>query len=178
MSSFSSTENRAGVGYGFGIADTGSTQGPYQLGTIIRAQDGEASSALGVGEFIYLKSNATEVLGSLVTYNPKEGTTTLTTTSGKNTGQPVAVSMAAKAAGQYGFYQIGGVANMAKGVVDFGLASPVYTSTSTAGYVTATAGSGNQILGAITANAASVSSTTSLIYVTIDRPHLSGISNA
>lgn len=175
MSNYFSTENRAGVGYGFGIADATASQGPYNLGAIIRAQDGEASSNLGVGEFIYLKSNAVETIGSLVTYNQQSGTTTLVATTAERAGAPVAVSMATKAAsGLYGFYQIAGVAQMAKGVVDFGLASPVYRSGTTAGYVTSASASGNQIEGAVTANTASVASTTSLIYVQIDRPQLQG----
>src|ERR1700742_2706009 len=112
MSNYFSTDNRAGVGYGFGIADATASQGPYALGTIVRAQDGEASSNLGVGEFIYLKNGVAETTaGVLVNYNPAAGTTTLVTTSQKNTGQPVAVSMAAKtSSGMYGWYQIGGVA--------------------------------------------------------------------
>lgn len=175
MSSYFSIENRAGVGYdSTGIADVSSTQGPYRLGTIIRAADSSTES-LGVGEFIYLKGNVTEILGSLVTYNPTVGTTTLIPTSNKNLGYPVAVSMAAKAAGQHGWYQISGVARMAKDVNDFGTAAKIYASTATAGYATASATSGAQILGAITANSASVSSTTSTILVTINRPHLQGV---
>jgi len=176
MSNFFSTDNRAGVGYGFGIHDANSTQGPYRLGDIIRATDSanSGSTLLGSGEFIYLKGNATEVEGSLVTYNPTLGTTTLTTTAGEFTGLPVAVSMVAKTAGQYGWYQIAGVAKLAKGVVDFGLASRVWTSGATAGYVTSASASGRQILGIVTANSASVSSITSTILATINRPHLEG----
>lgn len=175
--SYFSSDNRAGVGYGFGIADTGSTQGPYRLGEIIRAIDNVAvgSGGRGGGEFIYLKSNATEVEGSLVFYNQALGTTTLTTTSGKNLGYPIAVSMVAKAAGQYGWYQIAGIAKLAKDTNDFGLAAKVYTSTATAGYATASATSGNQVLGMITANSASVSSTTSTVLAEINRPHLQGV---
>jgi hypothetical protein len=173
MSNFFSTENRAGVGYGYGIADATASQGPYDLGAIVRAQDNATS--LGTGEFIYLKSNAVEKIGSVVAYNIAAGTTTLIATTDERTGYPVAVSMATKATtGMYGWYQFSGTAVMRKGVVDFGFPSKIYTSKVSAGYVTSAAASGNQILGAETANTASVSSTTSLINVTIDRPALQG----
>ncbi len=149
----------------------------HPLGTVRRFQDSTANSGSTQGgmEAIYLTGATNTVQGSLVTYNPYIGTTTLTSTTAKNTGQPVAVAAAAlNTTSSFGWYQIGGVALMAKGVVDFGLAAPIYTSTTTAGYVQAVSASGNQVLGAITANAASVASTTSLIYVTLDRPHLQG----
>lgn len=160
------TENRAGLG---APTDTSSTQ-LYPLGTIARGQD----STLGVGEFIYLAGVINTTVGSVVTFNPTLGTTTLVPTTSQFQGSPVAVAMAANGAGLYGWYQFEGVAQLAKGAVDFPTNSPVYMSTVTAGYVTVTASSGNQLLGALTANSASVSSTTSLIYVTIDRPHLQG----
>lgn len=149
----------------------------HPMGTVRRFQDtaGTSSGTQGGIEAIYLQGAASTKQGSLVTYNPREGSTTLVSTSAKNTGQPVAVAAAAtNTTGTWGWYQIGGVALMRKGVVDFGTAAPVYFSTVTAGYVTSAAGSGSQVLGAITANSASVASTTSTIYVTIDRPHMQG----
>ena len=173
MSNYFSIENRAGVGYGTGFADVSSTQGPYTLGTIVRGKDG-ATTNLGVGEFIYLLCTSATVVGSLVTYDQAQGLAAPVSTTTERSGRPVAVAMAAAAAGQYFWGQIGGVAVMAKGVVDFPTASPIYRSGTTAGYITVTAASGNQVLGAVTANSASVSSTTSLINVQIDRPHLQG----
>lgn len=177
MSNFISTESRLGVGFNAtGFYDVGSTQGPYQIGARLRARDTVTggSGNLGSGEFIYLLGNATEVEGSIVTYNETLGTTTLVTTSTERSGAPVAVAMAAKAAGQYGWYQIQGTAKLAKGVVDFPTNSPIYRSGVTAGYVTVTAASGNQILGATTANSASVGSLTSTILANIQFPHLQG----
>lgn len=174
MSNYFSIENRAGVGYGgTGFADVSSTQGPYTLGTVLRAKD-TATTALGMGEFIYLLYTTTTVLGSLITYNQATGSAAPVSTTTERSGAPVAVTMAVGAAGQYGWAQIEGVAVMAKGVVDFPVSSPIYRSGVTAGYITVTAASGNQILGAMTANAASVASTTSLINVQINRPHLQG----
>jgi hypothetical protein len=174
MSSYYSIENRAGVGAdSTGIADVGSTQGPYRLGTIVRAADKDTTN-LGVGEFVYLKASATTVVGSVVTYNPTLGTAAPVATTSERAGAPVAIAMGAAASGQYFWGQIGGVALVAKGVVDFPTASPVYRSGTTAGYITVTAASGNQIEGALTANSASVSSLTSTILVQINRPHLQG----
>jgi hypothetical protein len=155
---------------------TVSSTSNHPLGTVRRFQDSAAASGTQGGiEAIYLQGAASTLQGSCVTYNPLVGSTTLITTGAKNTGAPVAFAAAAiNTTGSFGWYQIGGTALVAKGVVDFGLASPIYTSTVTAGLVTSAAGSGNQILGAITSNAASVSSTTGMIYVTLDRPHLQG----
>jgi hypothetical protein len=177
MSNYISTESRLGVGFNAtNISEVGSTQGPYSVGTRIRARDTVTggSANLGNGEFIYLLGNATEVEGSIVTFNETLGTTALVTTTAERSGAPVAVAMAAKAAGQYGWYQLQGTAKLAKGVVDFPTNSPVYRSGTTAGYVTVTAASGNQIEGMITANSASVGSLTSTILANIAFPHLQG----
>lgn len=157
-------ENRIGLG---SPTDTSSTQA-YTLGTVAQGTD----NTWGNGEFIYLAGAANTVQGSVVTFNPTLGTTTLVPTTSERQGSPVAVAMAACTAGLYGWYQVEGVAIVAKGVVDFPTNSPVYMSKSTAGYVTVTAGSGNQLAGALTANSASVSSITSTILITLDRPHL------
>lgn len=148
----------------------------HPLGTVRRFQDSTAASGTQGGiEAIYLQGASNTIQGSVVTYNPRDGSTTLIATNLKNSGRPVAVAAAAiNTTGSFGWYQIGGVALVAKDATDFGTAGSVYTSTTTAGYVTSTAASGNQMLGAITANSASVSSTTSTIYVTLDRPHLQG----
>lgn len=167
-----STDNRAGVQP---ITDVSSVQN-HQLGTIVRGQDSTAGSGgQGAGEFIYLQGASSTIAGSLVTYNTRDGSTTLVPTSNKNLGWPVAVAMAAtNTTGTYGWYQIAGVAKMAKDAVDFGTAAKVYASTTTAGYVQSSVASSAQVLGAITANSASVSSTTSTIFVEINRPHLTG----
>lgn len=174
MSTYFSIENRAGVGANStGFAEVSSTAGPYTLGTIIRAKDKD-TTALGVGEFVYLLYTSATVEGSVVTYNQATGSAAPVATTSERQGSPVAVAMAVAAAGQYGWAQIGGVAKVAKGVVDFPTASPIYRSGVSAGFVTVTAASGNQILGAMTANAASVGSLTSTILVQINRPHLQG----
>ncbi len=59
----------------------------------------------GVGEFIYLLGVASTVVGSWVTYEQDNGATTLLAA---NAIGPVAVSMSANVASQYGWYQIYG----------------------------------------------------------------------
>lgn len=160
-------ENRVGLG---SPTDIGSTQ-LYDLGTIAQGRD----SVLGNGEFIYLAGASSTIPGSVATFRTNSGTTTLVPTTSESQGSPVAVAMAAcNTTGTYGWYQIEGTALVAKGVVDFATNAPVYMSKVTAGYVTSAAGSFNQLLGALTANSASVSSTTSTIYITLNRPHLQG----
>src|SRR5690606_10196909 len=122
-------ENRIGLGSPY---DVGSTQ-LYPLGTLAQGQD----STLGNGEFVYLAGQTNTVLGSVVTFNPTAGVTTLVPTTSEGQGSPVAVAMAAAStSGTYGWYQVEGVATVAKGVVDFPPNSPVYMSKVTAGYVT------------------------------------------
>lgn len=85
-----------------GIADLSTTQ-LTQLGKIVDAYD----STYGAGEFIYLKGVASTVVGSWVTYNLDDGSTTLLAA---NAIGPVAVAMSICVAGSYGWYQIQGKA--------------------------------------------------------------------
>lgn len=101
-----------------------STPGPW-LGDIATAQD----PSYGVGEFIYLKGVANTALGSWVTYNSDDWSTTLLAADAIG---PVAVAMAATIAGEYGWYQIQGkaIGKALAGYLDNALV-----------YATATAGS-------------------------------------
>ena len=62
----------------------------------------------GMGEFIFLKGVASTAVGSWVTYNDDDYSTTLLAA---NAIGPVAVAMSANVANQYGWYQITGNAN-------------------------------------------------------------------
>lgn len=84
------------------IATTDTTQN-HPLGTIRKAAD----PTYGAGEFIYLKGVANTAVGSWVTYNLDDGSTTLLAA---NAIGPVAVAMSANVASQYGWYQISGKA--------------------------------------------------------------------
>ena len=88
-----------------GIASVSATSDPkHPVGTIVRAKD----PTYGEGEFIYLKGVASTAVGSWVTYNLDDGTTTLLAA---NAIGPVAISMSANtAATTYGWYQISGKA--------------------------------------------------------------------
>jgi len=116
---FVSVEARAGVQ---AIADTSTTQ-QHALGTIVRAVD----EVYGEGEFVYLKGVASTVVGSVVIFDSKLATTTLTVAGSKG---PAAVAMSANVANQFGWYQVSGSAVAKAGTV-VANASP---------YVTATAG--------------------------------------
>lgn len=141
---------------------------PNVLGSVIRAFD----PTYGEGEFIMLVGVASTVVGSLVTYN----TTTYQTALSPNTAnlaQPVAVAMSANTAGTFGWYQIEGLAVVKKTAVAVNAGVPVYQSATT-GRVMPTAASGKQVLGARTANLATVASTVSTVIVSINRPHMQG----
>lgn len=96
-----------------------------KVGDIIRATD----PTYGSGEFIYLNGVASTVIGSWVTYNADDYSTTLLAA---NAIGPVAVAMSATVASTSGWYQIQGKA--------VGLALTGFVDDANV-YATATAGS-------------------------------------
>ena len=173
---YSFTENRAGM-LQIANTDAGVTMAngtsaiptpPNTLGQVVRAFD----PTYGEGEFIMLVGVASTVVGSLVTYNATTYQTTLSANTA-NQATPVAVAMAANTAGLFGWYQIGGLAVIKKTAVATSAQVAVYQS-ATAGRIMATAASGKQVLGARSANLATVASTVSTVIVSINRPHLQG----
>lgn len=147
------------------IADTSTTQ-KHKLGEIVRAID----ATYGMGEFIYLLGVASTVVGSLVKYNATTYQTVLVTNTAVQ-AVPVAVAMSANVASQYGWYQIGGNAVVKKTAVTVTPQVTLFLS-ATAGRVKVLASAGLQVVGARSANLTTVTSTTSTVVVTIDRPHL------
>jgi hypothetical protein len=100
MSSFKNTSSQI-VGQAM---DATSTTKQVALGTIITGED-TATTDYGVGEFIYLKGVASTVVGSVVTYNPDDWSTTLAVADAVG---PIATAMSINVASQYGWYQISG----------------------------------------------------------------------
>jgi hypothetical protein len=119
----------------------GSTLPP--LGTIVRAVD----STLGAGEFIFLKGVASTAIGSWVTYNEDDFSTTLLAA---NAIGPVAIAMAANVASQYGWYQIQGKAS-GLALASFADNANVY-ATATAGSVDDAVVAGDRVKGAVGAS--------------------------
>ena len=109
--------------------DATSTTQNVALGTIIRAED-KASTAYGVGEFIYLQGVASTAVGSVVVYNQDDHSTAL---ASANAVGAVATAMSACVASNYGWYQISGK-GVAKVKASFADNGDVYL-TSTAGSV-------------------------------------------
>lgn len=107
------------------IANT-ETEQKHPLGTIVRATD----PVYGAGEFIYLEGVASTAVGSWVTYNADDFSTTLLTA---NASGPVAVAMSANVANQYGWYQIQGKA-VGAALADYADNALVY-ATATAGSI-------------------------------------------
>lgn len=146
------------------IAVTSTTQN-HPEGMIVRAED----PILGGGEFIYLKGVVSTLLGSLVTYDPVNHTTTLSPNTGL-LGQPVAVSMSANVASQWGWYQINGAAVIKKTAVKVSPAVPLFQS-GTTGRVMSTIATGKRIMNTVSVNAATIASATSTITAFIQRPY-------
>ena len=107
------------------IADTSTTQ-RHPLGMRVRASD----PIYGVGEFIYLSGASSTVVGSWVTINQDDNSTTLLAA---NAIGPVGVSMSINVASQYGWYQIAGKA-VGKALTGY-LDNALVWGTSTAGSV-------------------------------------------
>jgi hypothetical protein len=93
------------------------TTAQHPLGTRVKGVDTTTATNYGVGEFIYLKGVASTAVGSWVTYNADDFSTTLLAA---NAIGPVAIAMSANVANQYGWYQIFGkaVGLVATGFVD------------------------------------------------------------
>jgi len=173
---YSFTENRVGF-LQIAQTDSGVTMAngssavptpPTTLGMVARAFD----PTYGEGEFIVLLGVASTVVGSLVSYNATTYQTALSANTANLAG-PVAVAMSACTAALFGWYQIGGLAVIKKTAVATPPQVAVYQSATT-GRIMPTAASGKQILGARAANLASVTSTTSTVIVSINRPHKQG----
>ena len=142
----------------------------FPVGKIVRGTD----PSLGGGEFILLPGVASNLVGSIVTYNQSANTVTLAPSSGTYQSTPVAVSMAANTStSALSWYQIQGAAAVAKTTIKFNPNVAVYIS-GTAGKITSTLLTGGQIYGARTINAATVASATATVLVEINRPHLQG----
>ena len=132
----------------------------HPLGTIVHAHD----PVYGEGEFIYLLGLASTAVGSWVTYNNDDGSTTLLAA---NAIGPVAVAMSANVASQYGWYQIQGkaIGKALTGYVDNAL---VY-ATATAGSIDDAVVAGDRVKNAKGASAVDTPST-GLAEFEIDRP--------
>lgn len=89
------------------IATKDTTQN-HPLGTIVRGHD----PTYGEGEFIYLKGAASTIAGSIVEYNTSFQTGLDSTAL--DTPVPLAVAMTTTTASYYGWYQISGLARVAK----------------------------------------------------------------
>jgi hypothetical protein len=151
------------------IATTSTTQ-RHPLGTEVRAVD----PTYGEGKFVYLLGVASTIVGGLVKYNATTfQTALLSVTNGKNKGAPVAVAMSANIDTQYGWYQVAGNAVIKKTTVAVTPQVPIFIS-ATDGRMKVLASAGQQILGAQTANLATIVTTTSTVVVTIARPFTQG----
>jgi hypothetical protein len=159
MSDFKSTESQI---YNQAIDETSTTQ-KVPLGTRIKAID-KASTAYGVGEFIYLQGVASTVVGSFVTYDQDDNSTALLVA---NAIGPVATAMSACVANEYGWYQIFGQA-VGKGLASLADNANIY-GTATAGSVDDAIVAGDRVQNAKTTSALDTPAT-GLVEVKIQYP--------
>ena len=142
------------------IDETSTTQN-HPLGTIVRAVE----PTYGEGEFIYLEGVASTIVGSVVEYDTsfESGLASIAL----NVPRPLAVSMSANVVNQYGWYQISGVAEMAKAAATSFAAGVALGATS--GLAVAAA-SALLVQNAITAASAHGTSLIPTVRVMINRP--------
>jgi hypothetical protein len=125
----------------------------------------------GEGEFIYLPGVASCAAGDLVAYDLLPTGVTVTRATGlANSGRPLAVALGATAAGQWGWYQIGGVA-IVNAVAGATAGTAVLSATTAQVQTTHIAGS--QILGARLSSAVGTPAANKA-YMTLNRPHMQG----
>lgn len=148
------------------------------LGTVIRCVD----PVYGEGQAIYLAiPTSTAIAAGLLVYASASlrATAVPVVSTSKKTGRSVYVALAAVASDasnvQYAWFLKKGITTVLKTAVAVAADSAVYIST-TAGRFYVTASAGAQIVGARTANSASVTTTTSTVLVQIDNPVLTGFS--
>lgn len=138
------------------------------LGTIIRGQH----ETYGEAEFIYLKGVASTTVGSIVHYNGTSFQTALGY-AGENVASPLAISMSANVASQYGWYQIAGIAVAAKScTVSFAAKAKVAIGSSSGLAVAAL--SGQEIMGAFVSAVASATAGRTTVALLVNRPHNQG----
>jgi len=156
------------------------------LGEIVTAYN-NATGVASAAEFIYLQIPTSTAIaaGTLVQWT-STGTNASPTfyvaaalpvlATSKNTGNSVGVCVAAVSSStsvQYAWFQIQGVATVLKTAVTVSPNVVIYAS-GTAGRFKVLTSAGGQILGARTANPATVTSTTSTVLVYLDRPKMQG----
>lgn len=153
------------------VASAGVLNGTqFPVGKIVRGND----PTLGGGEFILLPGVASNIVGSVVTYNLSANTATLAVSTATYGGAPIAVSMVANtSATALSWYQIEGCATIAKTATKVNPNVAVYLS-STAGKIQAATATGLNIDAARSNNAATVASATGTVLVIINRPAMQG----
>lgn len=152
-------------------------------GNVLEPQLGEIrtgwDTTLGGAEFIYLKIPASTTLsvGNMVQWTSGYSLAILPVlATSKNTGHQVAVcpvAIASSTSVQYGWFQIQGQCNVLKTAVTVSPDSVVYASATT-GRLKVLTSAGGQITGLRTANAATVTSTTSTVLCYLNRPAMQG----
>lgn len=153
---------------GFVATDASGYIDPVPHGTIVTATD----PTYGAGEFIFLKGLDTTGVGTWVTYNTDDNSTTLLAA---NAIGPVAIAMAATLTGYSGWYQISGkgIGKALTGYVDDAL---VY-ATSTGGSVDDAVVAGDRVKNAKGASAVGTPSA-GLAEFEISRPWMDDASAA
>lgn len=159
----------APLGVANGLPTIADTTAVVSVGTIREFYE----DTQGPCELIYLPGVAALTAGDLVVYDLTPGAQSVTRIvkdTFANTGRPVAVALAATLAGQFGWYQIGGVAIVNTTAAQ--AAGNVF-NTATTGAVGNTLDAGDQILNARLVTATGVPAALKA-YMMVNRPFVQG----
>jgi hypothetical protein len=126
------------------LMETSTTQN-HPLGTRVRALD-VGTLQYGEVEVIYLKGVASTAAGDVVLYDAKAGTTTRTVAASRG---PVAISLSANVASQWGWYVVLGNAAVNTASAGTGAANSLIQTSATAGQATVSGTAAQKIDGAI-----------------------------
>jgi hypothetical protein len=144
------------------------TTAKHPLGMVVQAVD----PTYGVGEFIYLLGVGSTVVGSCVNWDASTYQTALAV-AGNDISRPVAVAMAATVAAEYGWYQISGMAVVAKSTA-VSFAANDGCGIATAGVINVQA-STTALLGAVVIAVASATTSATTVLCHISRPVMTGL---
>lgn len=135
----------------------------HPLGQVVQAYD----PTYGVGEFIYLKGINSTVVGSIVNYDDT-WLTALDSSALAGPARPLAIAMSACVTGEYGWYQISGMATAVKAnSVSFADGAGLGSSSGLA----IAAVTGTVVQGAVVRTVASAKSDVTSVKIAINRPH-------
>lgn len=155
------------------VASVSTLSALAKLGVALGQEIEVVDPTFGAGRAVFVKHSVTCTQYQMVHYDQVNATTALTPNTA-NTGRHFGIALAAASrGGLYGWVLVSGVCPVKKTAVAVAPNVTLYQSATT-GRAMPTAASGKQLLGLRSVNAASVTSTVSIVNVQIAYAHIQG----